>query len=303
MNPKVLLMLLAIVIIGGFLYFSTLKTVAPVSDKIQVNTSFYPLYFFSSQIGKDKADIKNITPSGSEPHDYEPTAQDIARIENSQLLILNGGVESWGDKIKESLKGRRVKVVTAGEGLFTRDLNEEGETIKDPHIWLSPLLAKKQVDKITQGFIEVDPKNSSFYQANQKELDKKLDNLDMEYKKGLANCQSKEIITSHEAFGYLTSAYGLRQVSIAGLSPDEEPSSQQLAEVSKFARVNNVKYIFFETLISPKLSETIANETGAKTLVLDPLEGLSDDDIKSGNDYFSVMQDNLKNIQTALQCS
>ncbi len=273
------------------------------ANKIQVTTSFYPLYFFASQIAGDKADVKNITPSGSEPHDYEPTAQDIARIEKSSMLILNGGVEAWGDKIKSNLSGTNVKIIVAGDGLLSKQLTEAGQTAVDPHVWLDPTLAKKEVQKITDGYIAIDPTNTTYYQDNEKQLDTKLDDLDAKYKAGLQNCQNKDIITSHAAFAYLGAHYGLNQVAISGLSPDAEPSAQQLADVVNFAKAHNVKYIFFESLISPKLSETIATEVGAKTLVLDPIEGISDDDIAQGKNYLTVMEDNLKNLQTALQCS
>jgi zinc transport system substrate-binding protein len=187
--------------------------------------------------------------------------------------------------------------------LLSKQLTEKGQTMKDPHVWLNPQLAKNEVRRITDGYISIDPTNTMFYQENEKALDDKLDQLDSEYKEGLANCQNKDIITSHAAFAYLAEQYGLNQVAISGLSPDEEPSAQQLADVANFARKNNVRYIFFESLVSPKLSETIASEIGAKTMVLDPIEGLSDDDIKQGKNYFTVMEDNLKNLQTALQCS
>ncbi len=296
---------LIMVVLLGLFFIKSFKNQTNSSQntkKLQITTSFYPLFFFTSQIVGGKGDVQNITPSGAEPHDYEPTAQDIARIERANLLILNGGVEAWGDKIKDNLKGTNTQIVVAGETLLSRDLTENGQTAKDPHVWLDPTLAKKEVEKITQAIDQADPNNKSFYDQNTKNLEDKLDQLDNEYKSGLSDCGSKDIITSHAAFGYLAQRYGLNQVSIAGLSPDEEPSAQALADVANFAKEHNVKYIFFEKLVSPKLSETIANEIGAKTLVLDPLEGLSDDDIKNGKDYFSVMRDNLANLQTALQC-
>jgi zinc transport system substrate-binding protein len=264
------------------------------NNKLQVTTSFYPLYFFASQIGGNKAEVQNITPSGAEPHDYEPTAQDIARIEKSNLLILNGGkLEVWGDKIKDNIKGTQVVTVIAGNTIANQ---------QDPHVWLSPPLAKIEVKAILKGFIQVDPQNKSYYYENTNKLLSQLDEIDKEYKKGLINCNQKDIITSHAAFGYLSKAYGLNQVSIAGLSPDAEPSSKQLAEIAQFAKNHNVKYIFFESLVSPKLSETIANEVGAKTLVLDPIEGISGDDVKAGKNYLSIMKDNLKNLRIALEC-
>ncbi len=303
MKKNLFIIIIVLVLIGGFTIFNKNSQPAkPNNNKLQITASFYPLYFFANQIGGDKTEVKNITPAGAEPHDYEPTTQDIARIETSNMLVLNGGVEAWGDKMKNNLKEKPVMIVIAGEGLLTQQLAEEGEKIQDPHVWLSPQLAKKEVEKIAQGFITVDPTNKSYYERNAKTLENNLDQLDAAYKQGLSNCEQKDIITSHAAFGYLARAYGLNQVAIAGLSPDTEPSSQQLTEVAKFAKENNVKYIFFESLVSPKLSETVAKEVNAKTLVLDPLEGLSDDESKQGKNYFTVMEDNLKNLQEALQC-
>lgn len=272
------------------------------ANKIQVTTSFYPLYFFASEIGRDKVEVRNITPAGAEPHDYEPTTQDIARIEKSSMFILNGGVEPWADEMKDNLKSTEVEIIIAGDGLLTQQMEEEGGLQLDPHVWLAPQLVKKEVTRITQGYIKVNPENKTYFEANEKILAGKLDQLDNKYKQGLSNCLQKDIITSHAAFGYLAASYGLNQVPISGVSPDEDPSAQQLAEVAKFAKENNIQYIFFESLVSPKLSETIASEVEAKTLILDPLEGLSDDDIKQGKNYFTVMEDNLKNLQLALQC-
>lgn len=281
------------------------RTTPPTSQskKVQVVASFYPLYFFASQIGGDKADVANITPAGAEPHDYEPSTQDIAHIEKASILILNGGqLEAWGDKVKEDLNGKNVEVVTAADGLANQDVQEEGELMKDPHVWLDPVLAKKEVQKIVKAFVKVDPANTVFYEANEKGLENKLDSLDQSFKTGLQDCQQKNIVTSHAAFGYIASRYGLKQVPISGLSPDQEPSPKQLADVAQFARANKVKYIFFETLISPKLSETIAKEVGAKTIVFNPLEGLTSDEQAAGKDYLSIQQDNLASLRVALEC-
>jgi len=213
-----------------------------------------------------------------------------------------GGLEAWGDNIKQNLQSKDTVIVTVGEGLTNQQVMEEGENMTDPHIWLSPPLAKEIVDKITSGFIQIDPTNKDYYQSNATALKAKLDDLDMQYRQGLASCQEKNIITSHAAFGYLATAYGLHQVPITGLSPDVEPSPQQLADIVKFAKANNVKYIFFESLVSPKLSNTIASEVGAKTMVLNPIEGLTNEEISQGKSYFTEMESNLANLQTALQC-
>lgn len=293
-----------IILVGLFWLFQSITKPVSQTDnnRIQVTTSFYPLYFFATQIGGDYINVVNITPAGAEPHDYEPTTQDVAKIQNSELLILNGGVEAWGDKIKNNLSGK-TKILIAGADLLTQQLtDEEGKNGLDPHIWLSPQLAKIETEKIATEMENLDPQHLKYYQNNETNLETRLDNLDQSYKQGLGNCNKKDIITSHAAFGYLAKAYGLDQVAVAGLSPDAEPSAQQLAKVVDFAKQNNIKYIFFESLISPKLSNTIASEVGAQTLVLDPLEGLSSDDMKKGQDYFSVMQQNLANLQIALDC-
>lgn len=273
------------------------------NGKLQVTTSFYPLYFFAGQIAGDKADLYNITPASAEPHDYEPTTQDIVKITKSNLLILNGGgLEVWGDKIKETLKGHDIVIVTAGDGIANQQLDQNGRLIQDPHIWLSPPLAKKVVKTILEGLLRVDQKDKDYYYANANILLQKLDQLDQAYKQGLASCVQKDIVTSHTAFGYLAKTYGFSQISISGLSPDEEPSSKKMAEVSQFAKKHHIAYIFFESLVSPKLSMTIANEIGAKTLALDPIEGISENAIKQGRNYFTVMQNNLINLREALAC-
>ena len=313
MNKKLLLVITVAIIIGlgwylwrvggKFQGIASGVNPSPSSSKIHVVTSFYPLYFFAQAIGGDRADVVNITPAGAEPHDYEPSAQDAALMENSRLLILNGGgLEPWGDDIKQNLDSERTLIITAGEGLATQKLVEEGQEIIDPHVWLSPPLAAQMVDKITAGFIKIDPASGAYYQAQADTLKTRLSDLDNEYRRGLSNCANHDIITSHAAFGYLAAAYGLNQVPLAGLSPDIEPSSQQLAAIADWAKKNNIKYIFFESLASPKLAETLATEVGAKTLVLNPLEGLSADELAAGQNYFSVMENNLANLKIALVC-
>ncbi|VVA43981.1 High-affinity zinc uptake system binding-protein ZnuA [Candidatus Roizmanbacteria bacterium] len=299
---KYLLGLALVLLLAVFMYRSR-NQVMVKNDNVQVVTSFYPLYFFASEIGGGKADVRNITPAGAEPHDYEPTTQDIVSIEKSKLLILNGSqLEAWGDKVKDNLQNKSVEIISVGDDLASQQIEEEGKKIRDPHVWLSPPLAKKEIENILKGYLKVDPSNKLYYESNTKKLKSQLAELDDSYKQGLKNCIQRNFVTSHAAFGYLAKAYDLKQIPISGLSPEEEPSSKQLIEVSKFAKDNNVKYIFFESLVSPKLSETVANEIGAKTLVLDPIEGISDSDMKSGKNYLSVMNNNLKNLKIALEC-
>lgn len=305
MGKKLIFILatLFILIIGVFLISKLSKNNSQPTGRIQVATSFYPIYFFASQIGGNKADVFNITPAGAEPHDYEPTTQDIVRINQSQMLILNGGkLEAWGDKIKDQLQGTNILIVTAGEGLANKEITEEGQKIQDPHIWLDPILAKTEVERIEKGFEKIDPKDAVYFQSNAKKLQEELDVLNKEYQQGLSSCNKTDFVTSHAAFGYLSAQYGITQISISGVSPDEEPSAQTLAKISDLIKKQNIKIVFFESLISPKLSETMAQETGVKTMVLDPIEGISDNGLKAGQNYLTVMKNNLMALKTALEC-
>jgi zinc transport system substrate-binding protein len=305
MDKKLLIILgILILLLATVLLFNFGSIKKASNGKLQIAASFYPMYFFASQIGGDKADVMSITPAAAEPHDYEPTTQDVVRINQSNMLVLNGGkLEPWGDKIKDQLQGTSTLIVTAGNGLANKQLTENGQTIQDPHIWLDPVLAKKEVAVIEKGFEKIDPADKAYFQANAKKLESDLDQLNAEYKAGLSSCKMKDFVTSHAAFGYLAATYGINQVAISGVSPDEEPSSQKLAEVANLVKQKDIKIIFFESLISPKLSETIANETGAKTMVLDPIEGITSNDLKAGHTYLTVMRDNLSALQTALQCN
>ncbi len=305
MNKQKIVPILFLIIIAGAIILSIKDKIGTTSNtqndtRLQVTTSFYPLYFFASQIGGDKANVINITPAGNEPHDYEPSPQDIKAIVNSKLLVLNGGsLETWGDKIKEVVNPSHTLIVVAGQDIINQTLAEGGNTVVDPHVWLSPPLAEQMVDKIKAGFEAVDPANTAYYEAQAQALKLKLSDLDAQYQKGLSSCTKRDFVTSHAAFGYLATAYHLNQIPIAGLSPDSEPSPRQLSDIIQLAKKDNIKYIFFESLASPKLSETIAREVGAQTLVLNPIEGLTPDDIAHGQDYFTEMQSNLINLEIA----
>jgi zinc transport system substrate-binding protein len=289
----VLILTFVFLLIGMGLWNIRPKEKPLVNDKrISVVTSIYPLFFFAGEVGKDKIRLTNLTPAGVEPHDYEPTAKDMIEVHKAILLILNGGnFETWGERVKGELNA--VAVVEAGRGLFTSN---------DSHIWLSPKLAKEEVKTILTALSQTDPGNKNFYEENAKILISRLDKLTADYKTGLSDCKKREIITSHAAFGYLTQEFGLTQIPVSGLSPDEEPSTKRLTEISKIAKDTGIKYIFFEKLVSARLAETIADEVGAKTMVLDPIEGISDNDLSQGKNYISIMEDNLTNLRIALEC-
>ncbi len=272
---------------------------------VRVVASYYPLYDFARSVGGDKVAVTNITPAGSEPHDYEPSPQQLVSADKSQVFVYNGGtMEPWVDKFLPDYKNVAVKA-SNGIDLVEGDDEETGRPsspIKDPHFWLDPTLAEKIVDNITDGLTKADPKDAAYFASRAGAYKAKLAQLDTDYMTGLATCQTRTIITSHDAFSYLGKRYNLEVASIAGITPDAEPSAAKLAELTKLVREKNIKYVFFESLVSPKLAQTVAAETGAKTAVFDPIEGISNEDQKHGKDYLSVQRDNLSSLRTALAC-
>lgn len=294
---------------------STKNTIRSGGEKVSVYTSFYIMYDFTQKIAGDRAEIINMVPAGTEPHDWEPTPKDIAGLYSADLFIYNGcGMESWAEKVVETLNSPSLVVVEASRNIKEREPAEHdhdhsddseshshGEEGHDPHVWLDPQNAKIQMEAIKDGLIKVDPINSKYYEENFIFYAKKLDDLDRLYKEAVLEFSRKDIVVSHEAFGYLCDAYGLVQVAIEGISSESEPTPAKMAQIIKFVRENDVKVIFFEELASPKVAEAIARETGAKTDLLNPLEGLSDENLKAGKDYFSVMEENLEALKRALR--
>ncbi len=298
------LALSALVVLGAvFGLLGLLRHRADRPAGIRVVASFYPLGYFAERIVGDLGTVRVVTPAGAEPHDYEPTPGDVAAMHDAQLVILNGGgLESWGSAVTTQLAGSATRVLVAGTDLATKQLDEDGIVGADPHVWLDPALAKRQAAAITVALAAADPVHDREYRLSGDRLAAELDALDTEYRQGLSECASRTIVTGHEAFAYLAARYGLTQVGIAGLSPDEEPSPQQLATVADFVRSHGVTTVFFESLASPKFAETLAAETGATTDELNPIEGLTADEVAAGDTYATVMRANLGRLQKALGC-
>lgn len=276
------------------------------AGNLKVVASCYPIAHFAGEVGGDHADVTNIMPPGAEPHEFEPTPRDIRKIYKADIFIFHGwGLDPWARKISADLEKRGILVRQMSDYFtFLKRTNDEhherGEP--DPHIWLDPVLASREVEIIRDVFIQADPSHKETYMKNSGSYIRALNELDKEFRRGLQSCASRDIIVTHNAFNYLASRYDLQVYPIMGISPEEEPSSRKLVELSKLVRKKGITHIFFETLVSPKLAETIAGETGAKTLVLNPLGGLTDEDIRSGKTYISVMEENLHNLRIALKC-
>jgi len=273
--------------------------------KLQVISSFYPLFEFAQKVGQDKIEVRLLIPEGVEPHDWEPTIQDVHQMQSSDLIIINGiGFENWVGKLKTMNYQGEVLDTSIGinndKKFFENQNKTENVTRKDrlvpgdPHIWLNPVLAKIQVQNIADEFSRLNPENEIFYQKNAQNYISEIDDLDEKIRKELSNC-NHDFIAFHDAFSYFADEYGLHQHAIiTSNDPHSEPTGKTLENVINTARELNLKIIFTEDTANPKISNVIANEIGGKILVLSPIE------ISGSSDYISTMNENLENLKEAL---
>ncbi|WKU07859.1 metal ABC transporter substrate-binding protein [Micromonospora sp. HUAS LYJ1] len=282
-------------------------------DRVDVVAAFYPLQFVAERVGGDAVTVTNLAKPGAEPHDLELNPRQVGQVSEAELVFyLKGFQPAVDEAVAQNAADRAFDVTTVAPlrdaTAGGHDHDHEGEDGhaeeenggKDPHLWLDPTRLATVADKLAERLGTVDPDRAADYTARARTLSGELQKLDAEYTAGLKTCQRREIVVSHAAFGYLAERYRLEQIGLTGLTPDTEPAPQRLAEVAREAREHDATTIFFETLVSPKVAETIAAEVGAKTAVLDPIEGLSAD---GGGDYLSVMRTNLTTLRTALGCS
>ena len=260
-------------------------------DGVSVVASFYPLAEVASRVAGDRADVENLTPPGAEPHDFELSTDDLDAIEDADLLLY------LGDDFQPA-----IEEVTGRAGRAVDLLGSEERIEGDPHVWLDPRRMTAMARAVHDALVELDPDGAGAYGENAERYVAELEALDADFEDGLADCERDTIVTAHAAFGYLTERYGLRQVAIAGLSPDAEPDPARLADVIDQVRAEGVTTVFSETLVAPDLAETLAREAGIDTAVLDPLEGLDDEQLEDGASYASVMRANLDALRLALGC-
>jgi zinc transport system substrate-binding protein len=256
----------------------------------QVVAAFYPIAYAAERVAPD-AEVDNLTPAGAEPHDLELSPRNVEHVRDADTVLYFG--EGFMPALEQAVAGDEQAVdLLAGEKL--RRGVEGDETVPDPHVWLDPNRYADIVRKIADALGK--PGSSD-------ELIAQLRRLDEDFRTGLAHCARREIVTSHAAFGYLARAYGLEQIPLTGIAPEAEPSAQAIEALVEEVKRRGATTVFFETLVSPKLAQTVAREAGARTAVLDPIEGLSKDEIADGADYFSVMRANLAALRKALGCS
>lgn len=299
-----------------------------------VYTSIYPLYDFTRQIGGDKIIVRQLVPSNAEPHDWEPAAKDLMELQKAGLFIYNGaGMEPWLDKVSATFKETDCILIDTSSGINLLKWAAEEKTTKkeatetghepkaialedksedehnhahehglyDPHIWLDPVRAKQQAANIKEALVKISPENEETFTSNYRQLAAALDELDGQFKAMVKKAKHKEFVVVNPAFAYLADRYHLKQVAILGVCTEGEPSPEEMQKLVDFARQRQIKYILFEETYSPKIAQTLAQETKTQTLTLNAVHGLTVKDKESGKDYLKVMKQNLENLKLALE--
>lgn len=280
--------------------------------KLEIVTSFYPMYEFTKQVTKDKASVSMLIDGGVETHDYEPSAKDMAKIQNADVFIYNSNeMETWVETVLKNIDTSKVKVIEASQGIELlggeeedhegHDHNDGHSHVYDPHVWLDPVLAKQEVETISKGIISIDKENSDYYQKNTEDYTNKLLELHESYVSTLKGAKNRKFVTQHTAFSYLAHEYDLEQVAISGLSPDQEPTPKELKGIQDLVKDEKIQVIYTESSASEKIAKTISDATGAKLAVLNPMESVSKEDRQKGADYISIMTSNLEALSLSVK--
>jgi len=283
-TTKIILYSLALAALGTAAAGCSGGESANASGNARVVASFYPLAYAAQEIGGSAVEVTNMTPAGAEPHDLEVSPRDVEAIRSADLVLLLG--HGFQPELERAASGKSVLHLLDTPGLdrFAND---------DPHVWLDPQRYARIVSRIGA---------TLHRDTAAARLVARLRSLDNEYRRGLERCSRRELVTSHEAFGYLAQRYGLRQIAIAGISPEADPAPRDLERVVALVRRTHATTVFFETLVSPRVAETVAREAGATTAVLNPIEGLTPAEAGRGETYFSLMRANLAALRRALGC-
>jgi zinc transport system substrate-binding protein len=286
-------------------------SVLTTPDKIKVVASFYPIFEFVKKVGGDRVEVSSLIPAGTEPHDFDPTIQQVQNAETADMVVLNGaGFE--GQQIRnintkfmlDTSKGLNVTNTTSTNRHVDNEHDDNDEVMPDPHIWLDPILAKQQVENIRDGLIKIDPANTAYYNDNAKRFITELNNLDRTIRLGLSNCEKRDFIAFHNAFSYFADRYGLVQHSIHGFSPEAEILPQRLQQVIVLARDMGLDTIYSEELVDPRFANVIAQEIpNGKVLILSPIEGIDKEEQNAGIDYIDKMKENVDNLKVGLKCN
>ncbi|MFD9303470.1 metal ABC transporter substrate-binding protein [Streptomyces sp. NPDC060048] len=268
------------------------------SSTLNVVTGFYPLTFITERVGGDAVRVTDLTSPGVEAHDLDLSPQQTSMLGSADLVVYAETMAPVVDKAVATTEPKRTLEAGAVAGLRHTDSKDYGK-VPDPHFWLDPLRVAKVAEAIGEELAKAQPEHAEAHRERARRLCEQLTALDGEFRAGLASCARKDVVTSHAAFGYLASRYELNQIAISGVSPQAEASPARIRQIQQAIKDKEITTVFFETLATPKMAETLATDLGLKAAVLDPVEGLAPG---SGKDYLSLMRDNLAALRTALDC-
>lgn len=271
--------------------------------QLKIVATFYPMYDFTKNIVGDVGEVSLLMPAGTEPHDYEPSAKDMAKITEADAFVYhNENMETWVPSAIDSWKKGKPNVIEGTKEMLLLPggeeehdhSHEEGHHHElDPHTWLSPHQAIKEVTSIKNQLVKLYPEKKAIFETNAKNYLAKLEDLDKNYTDTLKEAKQKNFVTQHTAFSYLALDYGLNQVGISGINPDQEPDPSRIAELKHYVEDNGINYIYFENNNQGKAAQTLADETNVQLEVLNPLESLTKKQMDAGENYVSVMKENL----------
>lgn len=280
------------------------------NTKLKVAASFFPLYEFARNVGGNKAEVYSFLPIGNEPHSWEPSIQQIEELKGTKLFIYNGaGMEAYLSKFMESGEFPNMTFVKVTDGitLLKADSAEDDKEIlaqggMDPHVWNDPIYAEQEVTNIKNAMKKADPVNAQYYEDNANAYITKLSALDNSIKTGLSHCKKDTFVSFHNAFNYFSNRYGIHDAWITGIAPEADVPPRDIQKVIQIAKDKDVKIIFSEDLVDPRLANTLASEVGAQVLVLSPLEGINQTEQQKGKTYLDKWYENLHNLKEALEC-
>ncbi|ENH96887.1 Mn/Zn ABC transporter extracellular binding protein [Gracilibacillus halophilus YIM-C55.5] len=288
------------------------------NEELKIFTTVYPIQYFTERVAGDEASVESILPAGSNPHNYEPTSEEIVKIAESDAFIYNGtGLEPFAKQISDSIQSEDVKITEAAKGIELKDHvhsheegdereHEEGESSdhnhgdSDPHVWLDPIRSIDLAENIKDALIELRPDQEEAFNKNFEQLKGELENLDQEFHTQIESLPENKIIVSHEAYGYWEQSYGIEQIALSGLSPTNEPSQKEIQNIIDTAETHGLNYVFFEQNVTPKVADVVRKEIDAETLRIHNLSVLTEEDINNDEDYFSLMERNLEVLTEGL---
>ena len=276
------------------------QTSTTEASKLKVSVTFNAMKEFTEAVGGDKVEISTIIPDGTEPHDFEPTAQDLVGLSTADVFVYNGfGMETWVDDAVAAANNKNLITVEASSGATPITNTDEGEIAEngqyDPHIWLSLKGAETEVANIKEALVNADPANKDYYETNCTEFISQLESLYSEYQDKFDSVDKKSFVTGHAAFAYFCRDFGLTQNSVEDVFAEGEPSAQQLTELVSYCKENKVTTIFAEKMASPEVSQTLADEVGAQVETIYTIESAEDN-----LTYLERMKDNLNIIYSSL---